>query len=137
MRWTGTAGTSLDSAKYGERTSAKQQLKRDTSCTTVVKRTNIKNVVGFLVHMSITKSVMGCRPISSRLIFIRLRADPFNITVMQVYARTTDYSDDQVEDFYSQLQRIIDQAPKNDILSVIGMQKLAKLHKRTGKTMTK
>ena len=66
------------------------------------------------------KSVMGCRPISSKLISIRLRADPFNITTIQVFAPTTDYSDDQIEDLYSQLQRIIDQAPKKDILIVQG-----------------
>ena len=76
--------------------------------------------IGFLVHKNIMKSVMGCRPISSRLISIRLRADPFNITVIQVYTPTTDYSDDQIEDFYSQLQRIIDQGPKKDILIVQG-----------------
>ena len=58
--------------------------------------------------------------ISSTLISIRLRADPFKITVIQVYAPTTDYSDDQIEDFYSQLQKIINQAPKKDILIVQG-----------------
>ena len=76
--------------------------------------------VGFLVHKDIMKSVVGCRPISSRLIFTRPRADPFNITVIHVYAPTTGYSDDQIEDFYSQLRRIIDQAPKKDILIVQG-----------------
>ena len=76
--------------------------------------------VGFLNHKNIMKSVMGCRPISSRLISIRLRVDPFKITVIQVYAPKTDYSYDQIEEFYSQLQRIIDQAPKKDILIVQG-----------------
>ena len=73
--------------------------------------------VGFLVHKNIMKYVMGC-PFSSRLISIRLRADPFNITIIQVYAPTTDYKDDQIEDLYSQLQINIDQAPKKDILIV-------------------
>ena len=76
--------------------------------------------VGFLVHKDIMKSVVGCRPISRRLIFTRPRADPFNITVIRVYAPTTDYSDDQIEDFYRQLRRIIDQAPNKDILIVQG-----------------
>ena len=119
MSWTGTAGTSLDYAKYDGRTSAKQQQKKDTNCTTCEEKKH-EYVIGFLVHKNIMKSVMGCRPISSRLISIRLRADPFNNTVMQVYAPTTDYSDDQIEDFYRQLQRIIDQAPKKDILIVQG-----------------
>ena len=63
---------------------------------------------------------MGCRPVSSRLITIRLRASPFNITIIQAYAPTTDYNDDDIENFYDQLQEVIDQAPKKDILVVLG-----------------
>ena len=47
--------------------------------------------VGFLVHEDTLKHVMGCKPISSRLITIRLRASPFNMTLIQVYAPTTEY----------------------------------------------
>ena len=38
--------------------------------------------VGFLVHKDIINSVMECRPVSSRLITIRLRTVPFNITIV-------------------------------------------------------
>ena len=41
--------------------------------------------VGFLVYKDIVNTAMGCRPVSSRLITIRLRAVPFNITVVQAY----------------------------------------------------
>ena len=41
--------------------------------------------IGFLVHKDIMNTVMGCSPVSSRLITIRLRAVPFNITIVQVY----------------------------------------------------
>ncbi|CAH3163089.1 unnamed protein product [Porites evermanni] len=63
---------------------------------------------------------MGCRPVSSRLVVIRLRASPFNITIIQAYALTSDYDDDAVEDFYDHLQEILDQSPKKDILVVLG-----------------
>ena len=72
--------------------------------------------VGFLVHMDIVNTVMGCRPVSSRLITIRVRAAPFNITMVQVYAPTSDYYDNEIEEFYDQLQNIIEQTPKKDIL---------------------
>ena len=65
-------------------------------------------------------TVMGCRPVSSRLITIRLRASPFNITIIQAYAPTSDYDDDAVEVFYDHLQEILDQSPKKDILVVLG-----------------
>ena len=45
--------------------------------------------VGFLVHKDIVKSVIGCRPISSRIMTVRLRASSFNITINQVYAPTS------------------------------------------------
>ena len=45
---------------------------------------------GFLVHKDIVNTVMGCRPVSSRLITIRLRAVPFNITIVQAFAPTSD-----------------------------------------------
>ena len=76
--------------------------------------------VGFLVHKNIVKTVMGCRPISSRLITIRLQAKPFNITIIQVYAPTSNHDDHEVENFYLQLQDVINQAPKSDILVVQG-----------------
>ena len=76
--------------------------------------------VGFLVNKIIVGSVMGCRPISSRIITLRLRANPFNITIVQAYAPTTSYDDDEIEAFYDQLQDVIDETPKKDILIVQG-----------------
>ena len=59
--------------------------------------------VGFLVHKDMVNTAMGCRPVSSRLITIRLRAVLFNITIVQAYAPTSDYDDNEVEEFYDQL----------------------------------
>ena len=59
--------------------------------------------VRFLVHKDIVNTVMGCRPISSRLIIIRLRAVPFNtIIVVQAYAPTSDSDDNEIEECYDQ-----------------------------------
>ena len=79
-----------------------------------------KHGVGFLVHKDIVNTVIGCHPVSSRLITICLRAVPFNITIVQVYAPMSDYDDNEIEEFYDQLQNITDQAPKKDILVVQG-----------------
>ena len=65
-------------------------------------------------------AVLGCRPVSSRLISIRLRAAPFNVTIIQVYAPTSGHDDNEVDNFYRQRQEIIDQTPKKDILAVQG-----------------
>ena len=73
---------------------------------------------GFLVHKDMVTAVLGCRPVSSRLISIRLRTAPFNVTIIQVYSSTSEHDDNEVDNFYRQLQEIIDQTPKEDILVV-------------------
>ena len=76
--------------------------------------------VGFLIHKDTVNAIMGCRLVSSRLITICLKASSFNITIIQAYVPTTDYDDGDIEDFYDQLQEVIDQAPKKDIIVVQG-----------------
>ena len=41
--------------------------------------------VGFHLHRDTVSAVLECRPVSSRLISIRLRAAPFSIIIIQVY----------------------------------------------------
>ena len=72
------------------------------------------------MHKDIVKSVIGCRPISSRLMTVRLRASPFNITIIQVYAPISSYDDSDVDEFYRELQSLLDQKPKQEILVVQG-----------------
>ena len=71
---------------------------------------------GSLVHKDIANTVTECRPVSSRLIIIRLRSVPFNITIIQAHTQTSDYDDNETEELYDQLQYVIDQTPKKDIL---------------------
>ena len=52
------------------------------------------------------------------MITIRLRAAPFDIITVHVYAPTSDYDDNEIEEFYDQLQNVIDQTPKKGILVV-------------------
>ena len=76
--------------------------------------------VGFLVHKDVAKSVMECRPISSRVIILRLAAQPFNISIVQVYAPTSEASDEDMDAFYQELNSQMKEIPKKDIVLVIG-----------------
>ena len=69
---------------------------------------------------SLLINTSACRPISSRLRTVRLRASPFNITIIQVYTPTSSYNDSEVDEFYRELQPLADQTPKQDILVVQG-----------------
>ena len=99
---------------------AKQQRRKDTRFFFSGKEEKHEHGVIFLAHKDIVNTVMGCRPVSSRFITIRLRAVPFNITIVQAYAPTSDYNDNKIEELYDQLQNVIDQIPKKDILVVQG-----------------
>ena len=87
------------------------------------------------MHKDVVDAVLGCRPVSSRLISIRVRAALFNITILQVYAPTSGHDDSEVDHFYQQLHETIDQTPKKDILVVQGdwNAKVWKDARQTGK----
>ena len=51
---------------------------------------------------------------------MRLRAAPFIVTIIRVYAPTSGHDDNEVDNFYRQLQEIIDQTPRQDIIVVQG-----------------
>ena len=76
--------------------------------------------VGFIVHKDTVDALLGCRPITSRIMTIRLKATPFNITIIQAYAPTTDYNDEEVKDFYNELQETLNEVPKIDSIVVQG-----------------
>ena len=72
---------------------------------------------GCLVHKDMVSADLGYRAVSSRLILIRLRAAPFNVTIIKIYAPTSGHEANAVDNFYQQLQEIIEQTPKKDILA--------------------
>ena len=84
----------------------------DTRFISVEKTTVMNMGLDFVVHKDVVDAVLlflltlGCRPVSNRLISIRLRAAPFNITFKQVYAATSGYGDSEVDHFYQQLQAV-------------------------------
>ena len=88
--------------------------------------------VGFLVHKDVVGAVLGCQPVSSRLISIRLRAAPFNITIIQVYAPTSGHDDSEVDHFYQKLQETKHQRRTFWLYKGIGMLKLGRMHRQTG-----
>ena len=54
------------------------------------------------------------------MISVRLQGKPFNITVIQVYAPTSNAEEAEVERFYENLQDLLELTPKKDVLFIIG-----------------
>ena len=59
------------------------------------------------------------------MISVRFQGKPFNITVIQVYAPTSNAEEAEVERFYEDLQELLELIPPKDVFSLymIGMQK--------------
>ena len=54
------------------------------------------------------------------MISVRFQGKPFNITVIQAYAPTSNAEEAEVEWFYEDLQDLLELTPKKDVLSIIG-----------------
>ena len=51
---------------------------------------------------------------------VHLQGKPFNITVIQVYAPTSNAEETKLERFYKDLQELLEITPKKDVLFIIG-----------------
>ena len=54
------------------------------------------------------------------MISFRFQGKPFNITVIQVYAPTSNAEEAEIEQFYEDLQDLLEVTPKKDVLFIIG-----------------
>ena len=54
------------------------------------------------------------------MISVRFQGKPFNIRVIQVYAPTSTAEEAEVEQFYEDLQDLLELTPKKDVLFIIG-----------------
>ena len=68
----------------------------------------------------VRNAVLECNLKNDRIISVRLQGKPFNITVIQVYAPTSNAEEAEVERFYEDLQDFLELTPKEDVLFIIG-----------------
>ena len=57
---------------------------------------------------------------NDRMISVHFQGKPFNITAIQAYAPTTNAKEAEVEQFYEDLQDLLELTPKRDVLFLIG-----------------
>ena len=73
-----------------------------------------------MVDKRVRNAVLGCNLKNDRMISVRLQGKPFNITVIQVYAPTSNTEETEVEWFYEDLQDLLELTPKKDVIFTIG-----------------
>ena len=65
-------------------------------------------------------AVLGCNLKNDRIISVRFQGKLFNITVIQVYAPTSNAEEAEVKRFCEDLQDLLELTPKKDVLFIIG-----------------
>ena len=77
-----------------------------------------RNEVAIIVNKRVGNAILGCK--NDSMISVRFQGKPFNITLIQVYAPTSNVEEAEVERFYEYLQDLLDLTPKKDLLFIIG-----------------
>ena len=67
--------------------------------------------LAIMVNKRVQNAVLGCNLKYDRMIFVRFQGKPFNITVIQVYAPTSNAEAAEVEQFYEDLQDLLELTP--------------------------
>ena len=67
-----------------------------------------RNGVALIVNKRVWNALLGCNLKNDRKISVRFQGKPFNITVIQVYAPTSNTEEAEVEWFYEDLQDLLD-----------------------------
>ena len=73
-----------------------------------------------MVNKRVQNAVLGCNLTNDRMISVRFQGKPFNITVIQVYAPTSNAKEAEVEWFHEDVQDLLELTPKKDALFIIG-----------------
>lgn len=76
--------------------------------------------VGILVRGRMADAVSGWWPVSDRIIYVKISGSPININILQVYAPTGDHTDEEIEEFYQELDDVTAQCKEYEINIVMG-----------------
>ena len=79
-----------------------------------------RNGVAIIVNKRVQNAVLGWNLKNDRMISIHFQSKPFNITVSQLYALTSNAEEVEVERFYEDLQDLSELTHKKDVLFIIG-----------------
>ena len=79
-----------------------------------------RNGVALIVNKRVQNVVLGCNLKNNRMISVCFQGKPFNITVIQVYAPTSNAEEVEVEQLNAEdLQDLLELTPKQDVLFII------------------
>ena len=104
LKWTGTG-----------------ELNSDDHCIYYCGQESLRrNELAIIVNKRVQNVVLGCHLKNNRMISVHFQGKPFNITVIQVYAPTSNTEEAEVEWFYEELQDLLELTPQKECPYHIG-----------------
>ena len=79
-----------------------------------------RNGIAIIVNKRVWNAVLGCNLKNDRMICVCFQGKPLSITVIQVYAPTSNAEEAEVEQFYEDLEDLLELTPQKDVLFIMG-----------------
>ena len=79
-----------------------------------------RNGVAIIVNKRVQNAIHGYSVKNDGIISVRLQSKPFNITVIQVYAPTSNAEEAEIERFYEDLQDLLELTPQKYVIFITG-----------------
>ena len=79
-----------------------------------------RNTVALIVNKRVQNAVLWCNLKNNRMVSVCFQDKPFSITVIQVYAPNSNADKDEVEQFYEDLQDLLELTTQKVVLFIIG-----------------
>ena len=103
-----------------------------TTISTTAGKNPLEEMDPIIVNKRVQNAVLGCNLKNGRMISVRLQGKPFNITVIQVYAPTSNAVEAEVEWFCEDLQDLLEQTlPKNVLFHYRGLECKSRMSRNT------
>ena len=78
-----------------------------------------RNGVAIMINKRVRNAVLGCNLKNNRMISVRFQAKAFSITIIQVYDLSRNAEEAEVEQFYEDIQDLLELTLKKDVLFII------------------
>ena len=79
-----------------------------------------RNGIALIVNKKVQNAVLRCNFKNDRMISVGFQGKPINITIIHVYAPTSNAEEAEVEQFYEDLQDLLELTPSKYVLFIIG-----------------
>lgn len=82
--------------------------------------TKNKNGVAVILNDQTNKSIKGFIPISSRVALVKIKSNPFDTNIIQVYAPTANSNEQEIEEFYEEIRIATKHTKKEEVNIILG-----------------